>query len=90
MSAAATGEEVRTDAPPNPDKDDLLHIHCGRCWRKARAHAQPPRAFCGKQKYGWSAAVVAPGDRQFCVVCVDMAKNQAPCVVCGLKPRRMQ
>lgn len=88
MSAAATSEDTRTEDAPLDDEDELLHIHCGRCWRSAREHAKPPRAFCGKQKYDWSRNVTDLDGRVVCVVCMDLVKNRVPCVVCGLKPAR--
>lgn len=72
-------QETTTD-----DTDELAHLFCGRCWKKARAHAQPRRALCGREKYVW---VKSPhGERPICVVCTSLRDEQQPCPRCGVLP----
>lgn len=86
MPALATPTKTRQTTKNTTDDDLLAHLFCGRCWREARAHAQPRRAFCGKEKYVWTQT--PKGSKPICVVCTDLTNQGIPCTRCGRKPAK--
>ncbi|MCC3291715.1 MULTISPECIES: hypothetical protein [unclassified Arthrobacter] len=67
------------------DEDDLVHIFCTPCKRRARSRARRPVPYCGKQMPN-RPLQDDTGDLPVCAVCLDLARS-APCPRCGTQAR---
>lgn len=76
----AVKERVET-APPPVDEDDLVHIFCGPCKRRARARARKPVPYCGKVMPN-RPLLDDDGTLPHCVVCEELFRS-TPCAQCG-------
>ncbi|MBP3037875.1 hypothetical protein J2M53_16675 [Arthrobacter sp. zg-ZUI100] len=65
------------------DEDDLVHIFCTPCKRRAMHHARRPVPFCGKPMPNRPLRD-DNGQLPVCVVCLDLARS-GPCSRCGTR-----
>lgn len=77
MTTELLTREKPIQAPPD---DDLVHVTCTPCRKRARQRARRVVAYCGKTMP--LNLREDPGTLPVCVVCVEMATHQ-PCIRCG-------
>lgn len=70
---------------PTDDTDELVHVFCTPCKRRAMQRARRPVPYCGK-KMPNRPLRDDNGHLPVCVVCVELARS-APCPACGMQAR---
>lgn len=74
---------VRPGEASAKDEDELVHVFCTPCKRRAMHHAKRPVPFCGKTMPNRPLRD-DDGRLPVCVVCLDLARS-APCPRCGMR-----
>ncbi|WP_341395610.1 hypothetical protein [Arthrobacter sp. G119Y2] len=76
---------VRPQDVNTKDEDDLVHVFCTPCKRRAMHHAQRPMPYCGKTMPNRPLRE-DNGQLPVCIVCLDLARS-GPCPRCGTQAR---
>ncbi|MDF2498437.1 MAG: hypothetical protein K0Q86_2069, partial [Arthrobacter koreensis] len=78
-------EAVRPVEAPPADSDELVHVFCTPCKRRALQHARRPKPYCGKTMPNRPLRS-DNAHLPICVVCVELARS-GPCPSCGMQAR---